>query len=71
MAFSKLYSGVLAPFVEKFKEAKNEKSRKTVVNNAADAVERSKDLLEDQEDLPKDLQTVCISFHSLSFWILI
>ena len=71
MAFSKLYSSVLAPFVENFKEAKNKKSRKTVVNNATDAVKRNKDLLEYQEDLPKDLQTVCILFHSLSFWILI
>ena len=58
MTFSQLYSTVLTPFVQKYKEAKNEKGRKAIVNDAADAVKLSKDLLEDADDLPKDLQTV-------------
>jgi hypothetical protein len=66
MSFSKLYSNVLAPFVQEFKEAKNEKGRKTVLANAAVAVKDSKVLLEDADDLPKDLQTVCIPLLSSS-----
>jgi hypothetical protein len=62
MSFIKVYSSVLSPFVAKFKEEKNEKGRNTVVNNAADAVKKSKDLLEDADGLPKDLQTVRICF---------
>jgi hypothetical protein len=69
LSFSKIYSSVLTPFVENFKDAKNEKARKTVVDIAVDAVKKSKDLLEDVEDLPRDLQTVCVSFHSLCFLI--
>jgi len=67
MAFTKCYASVLSPFVEKFREAKNEKDRKTVVKNAADAVTNSKNLLEDEEDLPKDLQTVCNRLPSFPF----
>jgi hypothetical protein len=70
MSFSKLYSNVLASFVQEFKKAKNEKGRKTVLANAAVAVKNSKVLLEDADDLPKDLQTVCISSLSSSpSWI--
>lgn len=69
MNFSNLYSSVLTPFVEIFKNAKNDKARKTVVNNAVDAVKKSKDLLEDAEDLPSDLKIVCLSFGSLCFFI--
>jgi hypothetical protein len=44
--------------------------RKTVLANAAVAVKDSKVLLEDADDLPKDLQTVCILLLSSSpFWI--
>jgi hypothetical protein len=60
MIFSELYSKVLFPFIKKFDEAKNEKARKMVVNKAADAVKKSKDLLEIDEELPKDLSTVRI-----------
>lgn len=67
MSFSKLYSTVLAPFVQEFKEARNEKGRKMVVSNAVNAVKESKVLLENADDLPKDLQTVCIPLHSSFF----
>jgi hypothetical protein len=60
MTFSELYGKVLFPFIKKFEDAKNEKGRKTVVSKAADAVKKSKDLLENAEDLPKDLPTVRI-----------
>jgi hypothetical protein len=63
MSFSKLYATVLSSFVQEFKDAKNEKGRKTVVANAVKAVKESKVLLEGQDDLPKDLPTVCILFY--------
>ena len=69
MLFSELYGNLLSPFVQKFKDAKNEKGRKTVVNNAADAVKKGKDLHEYSDNLPKDLKTVCNVFYS--FHILI
>jgi hypothetical protein len=61
MTFSEDYSEVLTPFVEIYSSAKNEKERKAVLGNAADAVKTSHDLREDKAiDLPKDLQKVCI-----------
>jgi hypothetical protein len=69
MNFSNLYNSVLTPFVQKFKDASNDKGRKRVVNDAADAVRKSKDLLEDAEDLPRDLKAVCLLFHSWCFLI--
>jgi hypothetical protein len=62
MFFSKNYGAVLLPFVKKFETAKNEKERKTVINSAADSVKKTKALLEDEDDLPKDLLMVCVSF---------
>jgi hypothetical protein len=60
MTFTEDYAEVLSPFVENYKTAKNEKERKAVLRNAADAVSESRNLREDAaEDLPKDLQTVC------------
>jgi hypothetical protein len=64
MSFSELYSALLLPFVKQFKEEKNAKGRKTVVKNASDAVKKSKEDLEDANDLPRDLETVCISLGS-------
>jgi len=60
MSFTATYRTVLFPFVHKYKEARNEQGRKGVVKNAVDAVKESKALLEDAEDLPKDLPTVRI-----------
>ena len=61
MTFSDNYADVLLPFVEKYKMSENEKARKVVVRNAADAVRESRNLREDDSvDLPKDLQTVCL-----------
>jgi len=60
MTFTDDYAEVLSPFVDNYKTAKNEKERKAVLRNAADAVSESRNLREDAaEDLPKDLQTVC------------
>jgi hypothetical protein len=59
MSFTEVYNEVLSPFAEKFKEAENEKLRKAILMNAANAVLRSRDLLEVKEDLPKDLEKVC------------
>jgi hypothetical protein len=68
MTFSNDYADILLPFVENYKTAKNEKARKVVVRNAANAVTESRNLREDAaEDLPKDLQTVCLLQSSLSF----
>ena len=62
MSFSKNYSTVLSPFVKKFETAKNEKEQKGVINNATEAVKKSKAMLEEAEDLPKDLKTVRVYF---------
>lgn len=70
MTFSELYGKVLFLFIKKFEEAKNEKGRKTVVSKAADAVKKSKDLLENAEDLPKDLPTVRIFSILLVLWLI-
>jgi hypothetical protein len=65
MTFSKNYASILMPFVEKYKEAENDKARKEVVGRAADALLESRNLLEDEEDdLPKDLKTVCLYLYS-------
>jgi hypothetical protein len=67
MSFSKLYATVLASFVQQFKDAKNEKGRKTAVANAVKAVKESNILLEGKDDLPKDLPTVWILLCFLPF----
>jgi hypothetical protein len=64
MTFSKIYAAVLSQFINTYVDAKNEKARKAVVNQAAEAVRESKALLEDAENLPKGLQTVCWSLFS-------
>jgi hypothetical protein len=64
MTFSKSYAAVLSQFINTYVDAKNEKARKAVVNQAAEAVRESKALLEDAENLPKGLQTVCLSLFS-------
>jgi hypothetical protein len=66
MAISEVFGEVLFPFVESYKDAKNEKNRALVVKNAADAVLKSSHLLEEGLGLPKDLKTVRL-FHSLFF----
>jgi hypothetical protein len=72
MSFTQAYSKILSPFLKRFQEAENEKLRKSVLKNAAEAVVRSRDLLEDKGDLPKDLEKVlfilfCFFAVSMSF----
>jgi len=72
MSFSDSYANVLSPFVENYKEANNERERKLVVQNAADAVSESHSLREGAtDDLPKDLQRVYLYLYSLCFSTLI
>jgi hypothetical protein len=67
MTFSEDYGSILLPFVEKYKAAKNEKARKAVLKTAADAVSKSRDLLEDHTtELPKDLPTVRAFYYYIS-----
>lgn len=69
MSFSNVYGSLLSPFIQKYKDAKNEKGRRAVVANAADATRKSRDLLEDKGvDLPKDLQRVCLLSFSFSIY---
>jgi hypothetical protein len=61
MSLSKVYGAVLLPFVQKYKDARNEKERKAVMKNAAEAVVENRNLLENQGgNLPKDLPNVRI-----------
>lgn len=63
MSFGKVYGNVLSPFVKEFEKAKNEKEKKEVIKNAADALLKSRETLEDaSDDLPKDLQSVSTNF---------
>jgi hypothetical protein len=60
MAFTDIYASILLPFVEKYKVAQNQKSRALLIKNAAEAVMKSRHLLEDTGiDLPKNLNMVC------------
>jgi hypothetical protein len=69
MPFTSTYSTVLSPFVQNYREASNDTRRKTVLNNAIDAVKKSKALLEVAEDLPKDLAAVSVLFFGCHFHI--
>ena len=62
MTFTKTYRALLFPFIEQFKEVTSKKEKKTVIKNAVDAVKKSKALLEDADDLPKDVSAVCLFF---------
>ena len=63
MTFGKVYGSILQPFIEKYKEAKNEKGRTTIINNAVDAVTTFRGLHEDLGDeLPTNLKAVCDFF---------
>jgi hypothetical protein len=63
MTFSDDYAVFLLPFIEKYKNAQNQKGRKEVLRNAAEAVMKNSNLREDKTvDLPKDLPTVCFYF---------
>ena len=61
MSFTAVYRTVLQPFVETYGQAKNEKGRKNVVDDAAAAVKKAKSLLEDAAELPQELHTVRLS----------
>jgi hypothetical protein len=64
MSFGKVHGNVLSPFVQEFKTAKNKKEVKEVIKNAADALLKSRETLEDaSDDLPKDLQAVSTNFY--------
>jgi hypothetical protein len=59
MSFSEVYGSVLEPFIQKFKDGENEKGRRAVVRDAAEAVKNYREMQEDEgAALPKDLQTV-------------
>jgi hypothetical protein len=63
MSFTDLYINVLAPFIQNFRDASNQKERKSVVKNAADAVVNSRLRMENKgADLPNDLEKVCLIF---------
>jgi hypothetical protein len=76
MAFKDDYGHIIAPFLKKYNLAKNEKSRKAVIKNAANAVTSSSDLLENGgKSIPKDLETVILfimfPFYNLSLIFLL
>jgi hypothetical protein len=63
--FVDVYSQVLLPFLEGYKQAKNEKNRAHFVMDAREAVLKSNAEEEDRPmNLPKDLKTVGV-FNSL------
>ena len=67
MTLTEDYGKVLSPFLKKYQVEENEKQRRAVLKNVAEAVVKSRDLLEEKtDDLPKDIQTVPLSFSSFS-----
>ena len=58
MSLSKTFCNLLSPFVESYKEAKNQKERKPIIKNAADAVLDNRDMMEELGELPSDLPTL-------------
>jgi hypothetical protein len=59
MSLSKVYGVILLPFVQQYKETRNERERKKIIKNAAEAVVENGNLLEDRGgNLPKDLPKV-------------
>jgi hypothetical protein len=70
MTFSEDYGKLLSPFLKEYKKANNEKARKAVIKNAADAISSSSGLLEDKgASLPKNLKTVCLFFPFFFFGV--
>jgi hypothetical protein len=66
MSFTQVYGNILLPFVENYKNAKNEKARKAVVETATTAVLNSKNLLEEKGlELPQDIKAVRHSLVTL------
>ena len=65
MTFTEDYGKVLSPFLKKYQVEENEKWRRAVLKNMAEAVVKSRDLLKEKtDDLPKDIQMVPLSFFS-------
>jgi hypothetical protein len=62
MTFSDDYATVLFPFIKMYKDCKNEKGRHSVVTKAAEAVRSSRDEMEVESALPKEVETVCLPF---------
>jgi hypothetical protein len=70
MSFGKNFGKILSPFKEEYKGAKNQKERNAVLKNAADALLKYKETLEDGDvDLPSDIQTVGAFFLSSSVFL--
>lgn len=69
--FVDVYSEVLLPFLEGYKQAKNEKTRAHFVKDAREAVLKSNAVEEDRAiNLPKDLKTVGVLNHSCCLLLL-
>ena len=70
-SFTELHGETLEPFVEKYDKAKNQKERDGVLKNAADALKKTVDGMEDKRiKLPKDLKLVYL-FLFLNLYSLI
>jgi hypothetical protein len=69
MSFTQAYGSILLPFIQNYKDAKNEKAWNGVVETATNAILNHRNLLEEQGlDLPQNLKAVCpttllFSFH--------
>jgi hypothetical protein len=69
MSFTQTYGSILLPFIQNYKDAKNKKAQKGVVETATNAILNHRNLLEEQGlDLPQNLKAVCpttllFSFH--------
>jgi hypothetical protein len=69
MSFTQAYGSILLFFIQNYKDAKNEKAQKGMVETANNAILNHKNLLEEQGlDLPQNLKavhptTLLFSFH--------
>jgi len=70
MSFGKVYCNILSPFLKEYKSVKNQKERKGVINNAAEALLKTRETLEDgMDDLPNDLKGVSEPLLSSSVYM--
>jgi predicted lipid carrier protein YhbT len=68
MSFTQTYGSILLLFIQNYKDAKNEKARKGVVETATNAILNCRNLLEEQGlDLPQNLKAVHLTTLRFSF----
>jgi hypothetical protein len=68
MSFTQAYGSILLPFIQNYKDAKNEKEQKGMVEIATNAILNHRNLLEKQGlDLPQKFKGLLSHYSALFF----